>query len=120
MNQKARKQLIRNAEHIIAALSGDDREVTLALGALQVFLDNNSEWISGVSEWSVLDGIDAGEGRAVCYPLNPAALGHATARLYSEEPPQANGLNIDVPCHASSGGTVIRFPVAFSYMKLGA
>ena len=40
MNQKARKQLIRNAEHIIAALSGDDREVTLALGALQVFLDN--------------------------------------------------------------------------------
>jgi hypothetical protein len=88
---------------------------------LQVFLDNNSEWVSGVSEWSLLDDADDGtEGRAICYPLNPAALGHATARLYTEEPPQANGLNIDIPCHASSGGTVIRFPVAFSYMRLGA
>ncbi len=88
---------------------------------LQVFLDNNSEWVSGVSEWSLLDDADDGsEGRAVCYPLNPAALGHATARLYTEEPPQANGLNIDIPCHAASGGTVIRFPVAFSYMRLGA
>jgi hypothetical protein len=88
---------------------------------LQVFLANNSEWVSGVSEWSLLDDADEGtEGRAICYPLNPAALGHATARLYTEEPPQANGLNIDVPCHAASGGTVIRFPVAFSYMRLGA
>jgi hypothetical protein len=87
---------------------------------LQVFLDNNSEWVSGVAEWSLLEGLDSGEGRAVCYPLSPAALGHATARLYTEEPPQANGLNIDVPCHASSGGCVIRYPVAFSYMKLGA
>lgn len=88
---------------------------------LQVFLANNSEWVSGVSEWSLLDDADDGtEGRAVCYPLNPAALGHATARLYTEEPPQANGLNIDVPCHAASGGTIIRFPVAFSYMRLGA
>lgn len=88
---------------------------------LQVFLDNNSEWVSGVSEWSYLDDLDNGnEGRAVCYPLNPAALGHATARYYTEEPPQAAGLNIEVPCHASSGGTVIRFPVAFSYMRLGA
>lgn len=87
---------------------------------LQVFLDHNSDWVSGVAEWNYLDGIDGGEGRAVCYPLNPAALGHATARYYAEEPPQANGLNIDIPCQASSGGTVIRFPVAFSYMKLGA
>lgn len=87
---------------------------------LQVFLDNNNEWVSGVSEWSYLDGLDAGVGRAVCYPLSPAALGHATARYYTEEPPQASGLNIEVPCHAASGGTVIRFHVAFSYMKLGA
>ncbi len=88
---------------------------------LQVFMDNNSEWLSGVSEWSVLDNLDGGnEGRAVCYPLNPAALGHATARFYNEEPPQASGLNIEIPCHAASGGTVIRFPVAFSYMRLGS
>lgn len=88
---------------------------------LQVFLDNNSEWVSGVSEWGYLDQLDNGtEGRAVCYPLSPVALGHATARYYTEEPPQPNGLNIDVPCHAASGGTVIRYPVAFSYMRLGA
>lgn len=85
-----------------------------------VFMATNREWVSGISEWHYLDGIDGGEGRAVAYPLNPAALGHATARYYTEEPPQANGLNIDIPCHAASGGTVIRFGVAFSYMKLGA
>lgn len=88
---------------------------------LQIFMDNNREWVSGVSEWSILDDLGVGGGsvgRAIAYPLNPAALGHATARYYTEEPPQANGLNIDVPCHASSGGTVIRFQVAFSYADL--
>ena len=85
---------------------------------LQVFLDNNSEWVSNVAEWSFLDDLGSGVGRAVAYPLNPAALGHATSRDYTEEPPQANGLDIDVPCHAASGGTVIRFPVAFSYADL--
>lgn len=88
---------------------------------LQVFRENNEEWVSGVSEWSLLDDLGVGGGsvgRAVCYPLNPAALGHATARYYTEEPPQANGLNIDIPCHASSGGTVIRYKVAFSYADL--
>lgn len=87
---------------------------------LDVFMAANRQWVSGVEEWHYLDGIDGGEGRAVAYPLNPAALGHATARYYTEEPPQANGLNIDVPVHAASGGTVIRYPVAVSYMKLGA
>ncbi len=94
---------------------------TIKDSVLNVFLDHNSEWVSGVSEWSYLDGIhNDGDGRAVCYPLNPAALGHATSRYYTEEPPQASGLNIEVPVHAASGGTVIRFPVAFSYMRLGA
>lgn len=87
---------------------------------LNVFLESNSEWVSGVSEWSYLDGIDGGEGRAVAYPLNPIALGHVLARSYTEESPQYDGLNVTVPCHAASGGTVIRYPVAFSYMKLGA
>lgn len=88
---------------------------------LDVFMRNNSEWVSGVDEWGYLEDLDSGtEGRAVCYPLNPAALGHATSRYYTEEPPQASGLNIDVPCHAASGGTVIRYSVAFSYMRLGA
>lgn len=88
---------------------------------LTVLEQNLGEWLAGVAEWSLLENLDSGtEGRAVCYPLNPMALGHATARNYTEEPPQADGLDINVPCHAASGGTVIRYPVAFSYMRLGA
>jgi hypothetical protein len=88
---------------------------------LQIFLENNSEWVSGVSEWSALDKASGGtKQRGICYPLNPAALGAAIAREFTQEPPQANGMNIDIPCHASCGGTVIRYPVAFSYMTLEA
>jgi hypothetical protein len=87
---------------------------------LQVFLANNEEWVSGVAEWSLLDEIDSGDPRAVCYPLNPAALGAAIGREFTQEAPQPEGLSINVPCSASCGGTVIRYPVAFSYMKLAA
>ncbi len=88
---------------------------------MKVFLDNHAEWVSGVAEWSVLDTISAGnKPRGICYPLNPMALGAAIGREYTEEPPQAQGLNIEVPVSASCGGTVIRYPVAFSYMTLSA
>jgi hypothetical protein len=88
---------------------------------LQVFLANNSEWVSGVAEWSALDLADGGtKQRGICYPLNPAALGAAIGREFTQEPPQAEGLDINIPCSASCGGTVIRFPVAFSYMRLEA
>lgn len=95
--------------------SSDSRSIATVLK------QNLGEWLAGIDEWSLLENLDAGtEGRAVCYPLNPMALGHATARNYTEEPPQATGLDINVPCHAASGGTVIRYQVAFSYMRLGA
>ncbi len=93
---------------------------TSPASVLSVFLANNEEWVSGVAEWSLLDDIDATYPRAVCYPLNPAALGAAIGREYTQEAPQAEGLSIVVPCSASCGGTVIRYPVAFSYMRLHA
>lgn len=42
MNQAAKKRLIRHAEHITAALPGDEHveEVRIAVAAIQVFLDN--------------------------------------------------------------------------------
>jgi hypothetical protein len=85
---------------------------------LDVFQRQNSRWVSGVDEMGYLEDLGSGVGRAICYPRNPMALGHATARYYQEEAPQPSGLNIDVPCHAASGGTVIRYPVAFSYSSL--
>jgi hypothetical protein len=89
------------------------------LSVLQVFLDNNSEWVSGVAEWSALDGAGATEkDRAICYPLTPMALGAAIGREFTPEAPQPEGLRINVPCSASCGGTVIRYPVAFSYMDI--
>lgn len=85
---------------------------------LDVFQRQNSRWVSGVDEMGYLEDLGSGVGRAICYPLNPMCLGHATSRYYTEEAPQANGLNIDVPCHAASGGTVFRYPVAVSYASL--
>ncbi len=87
---------------------------------LSVFLQNNDEWVSGVGEWSLLSDIDASNPRAICYPLNPAALGAAIGREYLQEPPQYEGLNVNVPFSSSCGGTVIRHKVAFSYMRLAA
>ncbi len=42
MNQAQRKRLIRNAENIIASLTSDehDEQLTIAINAVQVFLDN--------------------------------------------------------------------------------
>lgn len=91
---------------------------TIPDSVLEVFQRNNSRWVSGVDEMGYLDDLGSGVGRAICYPKNPLALGHCTARAYTEEAPQANGLNIDVPCHAASGGTVFRYPVAVSYASL--
>lgn len=85
---------------------------------LDVFMRQNSRWVSAVDEMGYLEDLGSGVGRAICYPRNPLALGHATARYYTEESPQAEGLSINVPCHAASGGTVFRYPVAVSYASL--
>lgn len=85
---------------------------------LDVFMRQNSRWVSGVDEMGYLEDLGTGVGRAICYPKNPLCLGHATARYYTEEAPQLNGLNMDVPVHAATGGTVFRYPVAVSYASL--
>lgn len=91
---------------------------TIPDSVLEVFKRNNSRWVSGVDEMGYLDDLGSGVGRAICYPKHPACLGHATARYYTEESPQLNGLNVDTPCHAATGGTVFRYPVAVSYASL--
>lgn len=81
---------------------------------LQFFLEAMGDWVEGVEDWSELDDLN----RAVIYPRNPMALGAVIGREYTQEAPQPVGLEINVPVHASSGGTVIRYGVAFSYMTL--
>jgi hypothetical protein len=47
------------------------------------------------------------------------ALGAAIAEEeFVREPPQFSGLDVSVPVFTSSGGTVIRYKPAFSYMLL--
>jgi len=81
---------------------------------LNFFLEAMGPWVEGVEDWAELDD----DNRAICYPRNPMALGAVIAREYTQEAPQPVGLEINVPVHASSGGTVIRYGVAFSYMTL--
>ncbi len=86
---------------------------------LSVFLRNHSQWVEGVDEWSVLQTVDSGtDPRAVIYPKNPMCLGSLIAREYTAEAPQPDGLRINVPCSASSGGMVFRYTFPVSYMRL--
>ena len=86
----------------------------------EVFMKQNAQWCSGIDEWSYLQTIHSGTGpRAVCYPLNDMALGAAIAEQeFVREPAQFKGLNVSVPMFTSSGGCVIRYKPAFSYMHL--
>jgi len=87
-----------------------------------VFMRQNAEWCSGIDEWSYLQTIHSGgKPRAVCYPLDSMALGAAVAEEeFVREPAQFTGLDVSVPVFTSSGGTVIRYKPAFSYMLLGS
>ncbi len=88
----------------------------------KVFMEQNREWCSGIDEWSYLQTIHSGgKPRGICYPLNEMALGAAIAdQEFVREPAQFKGLNVSVPMFTSSGGTVIRYKPAFSYMLLSA
>lgn len=87
-----------------------------------VFMRQNKEWCSGISSASYLQTIHAGnKPRGICYPLNDVALGAAIADdEFVREAPQFDGLDVSVPVFTTTGGCVLRFKPAFSYMLLGA
>lgn len=81
------------------------------------YLLQNNPWIESIEEWSELDTADpSGGGRAVAYPRDPMALGALIPQEFESRPPQEEGHDIVIPALGTCGGTVIRYPVAVSYM----
>lgn len=75
-------------------------------------------WVEGIGEWWQCDEADeAGTGpRAVCYPRDPMFGGYLIPDPWTALDPQPSGHDVVVPAGGSCGGSVLRFPVAASYM----
>jgi hypothetical protein len=83
---------------------------------LKFFLENNP-WVESVEEWYKCDtGASGGGTRAVCFPRTPLWGGSLIPQEFSALPPQESGLDIIVPCTATCGGVITRYPVAARYM----
>ncbi len=97
---------------------GSTNEVT-ALG----YIRKNFEMIKSIRPWWRLDTADNGNPMAVMAPaldtgaLNPMAGGAILPLDFEQLPEQYDGRTVSVPCAGKCGGVVIRYPVAFRYIK---
>lgn len=97
-------------------LAETPRSTTSDTTALRWLLANNP-FIESIEEWAACDTADSGtDPRIVCYPRDPLALGAVVPSEFESLSPQMSGHDVVVPCAGKCGGTVIRYPVAFSYM----
>jgi hypothetical protein len=83
---------------------------------LRVFLEN-SPYVKNVDQWQYLNTADAaGTGpRVVCYERSPEVLEMVIPQEFEQFPPQAKGLEFEIPCHARFGGVSIRYPLGMLY-----
>src|SRR5688572_15554716 len=95
------------------------RSTTSDTTILQFFLKNNP-WIESVEEWNKCDTGDPGTSgpRAVIFPRTPLWGGAIIPQEFTQLTPQEDGLRINVPCTATCGGVITRYPVAARYMDL--
>lgn len=84
---------------------------------LRAFLANNP-YITSVDQWPHLELANAaGNGpRIICYTRSEEVLQMELPQDFEQFPPQTSGLEFLIYCHARSGGTVIRYPLAMEYM----
>lgn len=70
------------------------------------------------SRWNKLKDKDAGGTgpRIIAYPLDAEVLQMEIPQEFEQFPPQAKNLNMEVPCHARTGGVNVYYPVAMAYM----
>ena len=106
-----------STEYSIAA--SEPRSTTSDTTTLQYALRNNP-WIESIEEWWKLDTCDPSTSTPmiICYPRDPMALGAVIPREFESLPPQEQGRNIVIHADGKCGGTVIRYGVAVSYMRL--
>jgi hypothetical protein len=84
---------------------------------LKVFLENHPN-IKKVDQWTRNDTANAANTgpRIVAYERNRRVVEGKMAVDFEMLPPQAKGLEFEVPCHARTGGVVVRYPMAMAYM----
>lgn len=84
---------------------------------LQVFMDTDP-YIKNVDQWLKLDTANAaGTGpRIMAYARDPEVVQLEIPQEFEQFPPQARNLAFVISCHLRIGGTVVRYPLALSYM----
>lgn len=86
---------------------------------LRKFVLDNSPHIKRIETSHHLETASAGGGiRAVAYKKSDEVLVYGQNEMFSEEPPQRKGFNIEVPCHGRASGLQIFQPLAIAYMDI--
>jgi len=81
------------------------------------WLEKNLPGLKTIGRWERLS--DAGVGgtrRIVAYRKSKDVVKYIAPELFAEEPPQRKALKFVTPCHAQTGFTDIRKPLAVAYM----
>ncbi len=98
-----------------AKIAGKARSTTSDTTILKYALQNNP-FIEAIEPWWHCDTADGGNPRMMCYPRNKRAVEAVVPEEYVQMPPEERGLNVDTSCYGTCAGTIIKYPVACSYM----
>lgn len=97
-------------------ISTTPRSTTSDTTILAFFLANHP-YIRNVQPWYKLKGAGAtAYDRIVVYRRSPDALGLVIPQEFEMFPPQQQGLEFEVPCHARFGGVIAYYPMSVLYL----
>lgn len=81
------------------------------------YILKNSPWVESIEPWYRLTGLGAGStDRMVAYPRNPMVVAGIVPMEFTSQPPDLRNLEYVINCLSTTGGTVVRYPIALSYL----
>ncbi len=81
------------------------------------FMLANSPWIEAIEPWFHAEGAGAGgTDRMVIFPRNPLVIAGIVPMEFTTQPPDQRNLEFVVNCLATTGGVVVRYPLAVAYV----
>jgi hypothetical protein len=81
------------------------------------YILKQSPFVESIEPWYRLSGIGAGSTDRMCvYPKNPMVVSGIVPMEFTTQPPDQRNLEFVINCLSTTGGTVIRYPVALAYM----
>lgn len=82
---------------------------------LEYFL-RTSQYVKNVDVWNKLVGVGAATAdRMICYRRDPEAVELIVPQEFEQFPPEQEGLEWTVSCHARCAGVVAYYPLSISY-----